>query len=99
MKLSKGYWVVNYRKLNDPVRREKYAELGVPAVVAAGGRVLVREIADEVREQGLKERTVIIEFSTYEEALAAYDSDAYKQALDVLGDAAERDLRIVRGFE
>jgi uncharacterized protein (DUF1330 family) len=47
----------------------------------------------------LKERTVVIEFPTYEQAVAAYESDAYKKALEALADGAERDLRIVRGAE
>jgi uncharacterized protein (DUF1330 family) len=69
------------------------------AVAAAGGKFLVRGVADAAREQGLIERTVVIEFPTYEQALAAYDSDAYKTALEALGDGVERDLRIVRGLE
>ena len=41
------------------------------------------------------ERTVIIEFDSVEAAAAAYDSPAYQEALQALGDGAERDLRIV----
>jgi uncharacterized protein (DUF1330 family) len=47
----------------------------------------------------LKERTVVVEFPTFEQAVAAYESDAYKKALEALGDAAERDFRFVRGAE
>lgn len=97
--MSKGYWVTTYRKINDPSKLAAYGQLAAPAVTAAGGKFVVRGVADEIREQGLKERTVVIEFPSYEEAVAAYDSDAYKEALAVLGDAAERDLRIVRGAE
>ncbi|MEI5999683.1 DUF1330 domain-containing protein [Paraburkholderia bengalensis] len=97
--MSKGYWVTHYRKTNDPTALAAYAQLALPAVTAAGGKFLVRGLAEEVREQGLNERTVVIEFPSYEAALAAYDSDAYKKALATLGNAAERDLRIVRGAE
>jgi uncharacterized protein (DUF1330 family) len=97
--MSKGYWVSTYRETKDPSRLAAYAQLAVPAVAGAGGKFIVRGVADEVREQGLKERTVVIEFPTYEQALAAYESDAYKKALEALGDAVERDLRIVRGVE
>ncbi len=97
--MSKGYWVTTYRTTKDPAKLAAYAQLAAPAVAAAGGKFLVRGVADEVREQGLKERTVLIEFPTYEEAVAAYDSDEYKKALEALGDGAERDLRIVRGVE
>ena len=97
--MSKGYWVTTYRKIKDPSKVAAYGQLAGPAVAAAGGKFLVRGVADEVHEQGLKERTVVIEFASYEEALAAYDHADYKKALEALGDAAERDLRIVRGFE
>jgi uncharacterized protein (DUF1330 family) len=97
--MSKGYWVTSYRKTNDAAKLAAYAQLALPAVAAAGGKFIVRGVADEVREQGLKERTVVIEFATYEAAVAAYSSDAYKKALEALGDGVERDLRIVRGTD
>ena len=97
--MSKGYWVTTYRKIKDPAKLAAYAQLAGPAVAAAGGKFLARGVADEVREHGLKERTVLIEFPTYEGAVAAYDSDEYKKALEALGDGAERDLRIIRGVE
>ena len=68
-------------------------------MTAAGGKFIVRGVAEEAREQGLKERTVVIEFPTYEAAIAAYESELYKKALAALGDGVERDLRIVRGTE
>lgn len=97
--MSKGYWVSAYRKTNDPQKLAAYAALAPAAVNAAGGKFLVRGPAEEAREQGLNERTVVIEFPTYEAAIAAYESDAYKKALEALGDGVERDFRIVRGTE
>jgi uncharacterized protein (DUF1330 family) len=46
---------------------------------------------------GLNQRVVVIEFDSVAAAIAAYESDAYKAALRVLGNAADRDLRIVEG--
>jgi uncharacterized protein (DUF1330 family) len=51
------------------------------------------------REQGIKERTVIVEYPSSEKATAAYDSAAYAEALKALGDGAVRDFRIVEGVE
>jgi uncharacterized protein (DUF1330 family) len=48
-------------------------------------------------EAGLLQRTAIVEFDSYEIALAAYDSEAYKKELRALGSGAERDFRIVEG--
>lgn len=41
--------------------------------------------------------TVIIEFDSVEQAVAAHDSPAYRAALDALGNTANRDVRIVEG--
>jgi uncharacterized protein (DUF1330 family) len=49
-------------------------------------------------EAGLDERTVIIEFESVEQAVAAYQSEGYQKALRALGDGAERDLRIVEAI-
>ncbi len=46
---------------------------------------------------GTVERTTLIEFDSVSDAEAAYRSAAYQQALEVLGDAAVRDIRIIEG--
>ena len=49
-------------------------------------------------EQGVKERTVIIEFETLEKAMAVYETPAYQEAIRALGpDAVNRDMRVVEG--
>jgi uncharacterized protein (DUF1330 family) len=50
-------------------------------------------------ESGVLERTTLIEFESVGAAVAAYRSPAYQEALRVLGDAAERDLRIIAAIE
>jgi uncharacterized protein (DUF1330 family) len=97
--LSKGYWVSTYRETKDEAKLAAYSKLAVPALETAGGKIIVRGVPDEVREHGLKERTVVIEFPSYEQAVAAYESETYRKALEALGDAAMRDFRIVRGAE
>jgi hypothetical protein len=41
----------------------------------------------------------VIEFDSLEAAVAAYHSAGYQEALRVLGDAAERDLRILPALD
>ncbi|MEI8034850.1 MAG: DUF1330 domain-containing protein, partial [Betaproteobacteria bacterium] len=41
---------------------------------------------------------VMIEFDSIEKATAAHDSPGYQAALAALGNAVERDLRIVEGL-
>ncbi|GAA5200492.1 DUF1330 domain-containing protein [Rugosimonospora acidiphila] len=95
--MAKGYWVTEYQSVSDPERLAAYAEAANPAVTAAGGRFLVRSPHAVALEAGLDQRTVVVEFDSLEAALAAHDTEAYQAALDVLGDAAVRDFRIVEG--
>jgi uncharacterized protein (DUF1330 family) len=48
-------------------------------------------------EDGVTERTVIIEFDSVEQAMATYEGAAYQAALAALAGGAVRDLRIVPG--
>lgn len=95
--MAKAYWMVFYREVKRPDALAAYAKLAGPALEAAGGRVLVRGMPADVREAGLVERTVVIEFANLEKAKAAYENPAYQAALAVLGDAVERDIRFVEG--
>jgi uncharacterized protein (DUF1330 family) len=92
-----AYIVTTYRSVSDPDKFAAYAALAGPAIEAAGGTFLVRGKAVAVREAGLMERTVLIEFDSVEQAVAAYDSPAYREALAALDGGAERDLRILQG--
>ena len=51
------------------------------------------------KENGLAERTVLIEFESMEAAIAAYESEAYQEALAVLSGGADRDIRLFEGLE
>jgi uncharacterized protein (DUF1330 family) len=95
--MAKGYFMSVYRQVKDPDKLAAYAKLAGPAFEAAGGRFLARGIAVQAYEAGQLERTVIIEFESVEQAIAAYQSAAYRRALEALGDGAVRDIRIIAG--
>ncbi len=97
--MPKGYWIAAYRAVSDPEVLVAYSKLAGPAVIAAGGRFLVRGTADYVHEAGIKERTIIVEFESLDKAIAARASPEYQAALAVLADAVERDVRIVSGVD
>jgi len=96
--MAKAYWITAYREITDSAKLAEYAKLAGPAIEGAGGRILARGVAAQVYEDGRRERTVIIEFESVEQAIAAHDSPAYQRALAALGGAALRDLRIVPGL-
>jgi uncharacterized protein (DUF1330 family) len=98
--MKKGYWVVSYRSISDESAIKAYAALAAPAVQSFGGRFLTRSTSRvEAHEAGLRLRTIVVEFDSYDIALAAHESEAYQRALQALGSGAERDFRIVEGAE
>ncbi|MCP3381980.1 MULTISPECIES: DUF1330 domain-containing protein [unclassified Bradyrhizobium] len=96
--MAKGYWITLYRSISDPEALAAYAKLAGPAIIANGGRFLARGNAAKVYEQGIAQRATVTEFDNLELAVAAHDSPAYQDALKVLGNACERDVRIVEGL-
>ena len=97
--MAKAYWISTYRSIYDPEALAAYAKLARPALQQAGGRFLARGAPAKVYESGLNQRTVLLEFDSVAQAIAAHDSPAYQEALRVLGKAVDRDLRIVEGVD
>ena len=97
--MAKAYWVATYRAIKKPDAMAAYAKLSRPAIEAAGGRVLARGMPAAAFELGQMERVVLIEFDSVESARAAYASPAYQKAHDLLGDGADRDIRIVEAAD
>jgi len=95
--MAKGYWVSVYPALADPEGLTAYNELARAAVQAAGGRTLSRGSRVVAHEAGIAQRVVLVEFDSFEQAVAAYESGAYRKALAALPEGVERDFRIVEG--
>lgn len=97
--MPKAYWVSAYRTISDPEKLAAYNELAGPAVRAGGGRVIVRGGRVAAYDAGIAERTVLVEFDSFEQAVAAHESPAYQAALAALSNGVERDFRIVEGVD
>jgi uncharacterized protein (DUF1330 family) len=97
--MAKAYWINTYRSVRDAEALAAYATLAKPALEGAGGRFLARGLPARVYENGVAQRTVLIEFDSVAQAIAAHDSPGYQHALRVLGNAADRDLRIIEAVE
>jgi uncharacterized protein (DUF1330 family) len=97
--MPKAYLLVSHRRpVKDLEAWRAYAKLAGPAMMAAGGRFLIRNKPAKTYEAGLNENVIVIEFDNMDKALAAYDTPAYKEALKALGsNNAERDMRVVEG--
>ncbi|GAB3924116.1 DUF1330 domain-containing protein [Kribbella albertanoniae] len=98
--MAKGYWVSVYPTITDPEGFDVYNELAGAAVKAASGRLLAgigsRVVAHEA---GIAERVVLIEFDSFEQAVATYESESYQEALAELPHGFERDFRIIEGLD
>lgn len=95
--MAKGYWITIYHAVSDPARLAQYAALATPAIEAAGGHILARGIAARTFEGGASQRSVVIEFASVEQAIAAYESPRYQAAAKGLRGAVEREVRILEG--
>jgi len=75
-----AYWVAR-AKINDPVEYKKYTDL-VPDILARyGGKVLARGGRHQIMEGPQKfHRFIVVEFPTFEQAVACFTSDEYDQA-------------------
>ena len=97
--MPKAYWVTSYREIFDAKAMADYAALAGPAILAAGGRFLIRGLPSQVYESCQMQRTVVVEFPDLQTALDTHESPAYQEALRVMGAAADRDMRVVEGYE
>jgi uncharacterized protein (DUF1330 family) len=95
--MAKAYWITCYRSISNPAALAEYAKLAGPAIQSGGGRFLTRGVPAKTYEQGLAQRTIIIEFDSVQQAVATFEGEAYQKALRLLEGAAERDIRIVEG--
>lgn len=96
--MAKAYLVLCYHSASNEKALQEYAKLALPAIQDAGGRYLARGMPAKIYEAGLNQRTVIIEFDSVAQAIAAHDSPAYQTALKALGNTAKRDVRVIEGI-
>jgi uncharacterized protein (DUF1330 family) len=96
--MARGYWIVNL-DVADPERYARYQAFVRPFLEENGGRFLVRGGTHEVVEGTARVRQVVVEFESYEKALAAYRSEAYQTGMqDRLG-ASTANFVIAEGLE
>ena len=97
--MAKGYWMSAYREIIDPEKLAAYAAIAGEAVRENGGHFLARGGQMEPKVHAVAERTVLVEFDSYERARETYASSTYQKALEALDGGVIRDFRIVEGVE
>lgn len=96
--MPKGYWIAHGR-VDDAAKYDLYRAANAAPLAEHGGRFLVRGGARELVEGDAKPRTVVIEFPSYEAALACYRSPGYQAALALRQGISESDLVIAEGWD
>jgi uncharacterized protein (DUF1330 family) len=94
----KGYWIVQM-DVGDPQGYKPYMMAAPPAVGRFGGRFLIRGGNREVTEGSARSRGVVLEFPSYDAALACYGSPEYQAAKKLRDGKAEFDLVAVEGYD
>ena len=75
-----AYWVAR-AKVNDPEQYKKYADLAPAIIGKFGGTFLARGGKHKILEGAEKfHRFVVIEFPTFEKAVACHESPEYSEA-------------------
>jgi uncharacterized protein (DUF1330 family) len=94
--MPKGYWVADV-EVTDPTRYAVYREFVTPYIASKGGKFLTRTGKVVVKEGTARTRTIVIEFDSFEAALAAYEDDEYTKGRALRANAGELDLVVVEG--
>lgn len=96
--MAKGYWIAEM-DVTDPQAYETYRAANGAPLAEFGGKFLVRGGPQTPMEGAPRGRTVVIEFPSYADALACYESDSYQQAKALRDGASDGQLVIVEGYE
>ena len=86
-----------YEEINDPELLKKYAEKASVALRKYSGKIIIRGGKSECKEGKPSPRTVIIEFSSINDAEIFYKSHEYQEAKKILGNSIKRNYQIIEG--
>ena len=106
--MPKGYWIAHL-DITDPAAQQQYVAANSIAFKKYGARYLVRggkEVAgfpggsrSVVKNGTMRSRHVVIEFDSYDQALACHESPEYQAAVKFRNRGSQGELIIIEGFE
>lgn len=93
----KAYWIAHV-DITDPDQYSQYTQRAPAAFALYGGRILARGGRSEALEgRTTPQRSVVIEFDSYDQALACYQSEQYQDARGHREGVAQAEVIIVEG--
>jgi uncharacterized protein (DUF1330 family) len=94
----KAYWIAHV-DVTDPEQYTEYTRRAPTAFALYGARFLARGGRCQAMEgRATPQRSVVIEFPSYDQALACYNSPEYQQACAYRQGVAKAEVIIVEGF-
>lgn len=96
--MARGYWIARVDVLDEEAY-SKYRELNGLAFSKYGARFVVRGPAGKVAKGISRKHNVVLEFPSYDAALACYESPEYQKAKEFLDRVGEVDLIIIPEYE
>ncbi|WP_166366585.1 DUF1330 domain-containing protein [Pseudomonas akapageensis] len=95
----KAYWIAHV-DVTDPEQYQQYTQRAPAAFALYGGKLLARGGRSEAMEgRETPQRSVVIEFESYEQAVACYRSAEYQEACGFRQGVAKAEVIIVEGYE
>lgn len=96
--MAKGYWIARVDVTN-PEGYQAYVRANGPVFAKYGARFLVRGGPFEAVEGTARERNIVLEFPTYEDALACWRSPEYEAVKALRDPHGVADIVIIEGYE
>lgn len=96
--MAKGYWIAHV-DVADVERYKAYVAANAQPLRDYGGRFLARGGRHENPEGTSRARNVVIEFPSYEAALACWNSPGYQAAVQLRLPVSTADIVIVEGYD
>jgi len=94
--MPKGYWIVRI-DVSDPETYKSYVAHATPAYQKYGAKFLIRGGKCEAVEGPGRGRNVVIEFDSYDRAIACYRSPEYQAAAEIRRKASLGEILVVEG--
>jgi uncharacterized protein (DUF1330 family) len=95
--MTKGYWIASVDIL-DMEGMQGYRVANQKVLARHGAKFLVAGGKQDIKEGEVRSRQTVVEFESYEAALAAFDDPDYQEAAKLRRAAATGALVIVEGF-
>ena len=96
--MPKGY-IICHITVTDPEGYPEYVRRDTPILESHGAKFIVRGGQSQTPEGNTQDRHVVIEFPSYEAAVAAYNDPDYQEVAEIRRRCADSTITIVEGHQ